>query len=163
MCSSVSRALTPVLGSTLPSCTSPSSLQQNNHDPPRHLPPSPQLSIHSSARSPAGKESGSNLPHTTSLRDIEAQVIPFPFHRGPAPFEKDPSLPHHRLPNTQAKGVDKTAKMVKENDTIAIIIIVLFFVLALISFGIYRLVSIARRSMSVTSGSTSSSSEIIND
>jgi thiol:disulfide interchange protein len=53
--------------------------------------------------------------------------------------------------------------MVKENDTIAIIIIVLFFVLALISFGIYRLVSIARRSMSVTSGSTSSSSEIIND
>lgn len=53
--------------------------------------------------------------------------------------------------------------MVKENDTIAIIIIVLFFVLALISFGIYRLVSIARRSMSVSSGSTSSSSEIIND
>ncbi|KAL2286994.1 hypothetical protein FJTKL_06488 [Diaporthe vaccinii] len=37
--------------------------------------------------------------------------------------------------------------MVKENDTIAIIIIVLFFVLALISFGIYRLVSIARRSI----------------
>ncbi|KAK2599865.1 hypothetical protein N8I77_011587 [Diaporthe amygdali] len=87
--------------------------------------------------------------------------FPLPFQRGPAPFEKDPSLPHHRLPNTQAKG--ETAKMVKENDTIAIIIIVLFFVLALISFGIYRLVSIARRSMSVTSGSTSSSSEIIND
>lgn len=53
--------------------------------------------------------------------------------------------------------------MVKENDTIAIIIIVLFFVLALISFGIYRLVSIARRSMSVSSGSSGSSSEIIND
>ncbi|KAG6361388.1 hypothetical protein INS49_009615 [Diaporthe citri] len=66
-------------------------------------------------------------------------------------------------PKGSRKKRRKTAKMVKENDTIAIIIIVLFFVLALISFGIYRLVSIARRSMSVTSGSTSSSSEIIND
>ncbi|KAI0894595.1 hypothetical protein F4806DRAFT_497841 [Annulohypoxylon nitens] len=34
--------------------------------------------------------------------------------------------------------------MVKENDVIAIIIIVLFIVLALIAFGIYRLVHMAR-------------------
>lgn len=32
----------------------------------------------------------------------------------------------------------------KENDVIAIIIIILFLLLALIAFGIYRLVSIAR-------------------
>ena len=52
--------------------------------------------------------------------------------------------------------------MVKQNDVIAIIIIVLFIVLALISFGIYRLVTLARRSMSVTS-SSGSSSEIVDD
>jgi thiol:disulfide interchange protein len=46
--------------------------------------------------------------------------------------------------------------MVKENDVIAIIIIVLFVILALIAFGIYRLVVIARDSVSVTSGSSSS-------
>lgn len=44
----------------------------------------------------------------------------------------------------------------KENDTIAIIMIVLFAVLALIGFGIYKLVAMARKDMSVTSGSTSS-------
>ncbi|SPQ23245.1 f3383ea1-7306-4b52-986b-d1b4532d8815 [Thermothielavioides terrestris] len=33
----------------------------------------------------------------------------------------------------------------KENDVIAVIIIVLFIVLALIAFGIYHLVSVARR------------------
>jgi len=48
--------------------------------------------------------------------------------------------------------------MVQENDVIAIIIIVLFVVLALIAFGIYRLVSIARESVSITSTSASSSS-----
>jgi thiol:disulfide interchange protein len=48
--------------------------------------------------------------------------------------------------------------MVKQNDVIAIIIIVLFFVLALISFGIYRLVQAARTHMSVTSTTESSSS-----
>lgn len=48
--------------------------------------------------------------------------------------------------------------MVKQNDVIAIIVIVLFLVLALISFGIYRLVHTARRDMSVTSNSESSSS-----
>ncbi|KAG4428881.1 hypothetical protein IFR05_015642 [Cadophora sp. M221] len=46
--------------------------------------------------------------------------------------------------------------MVKQNDVIAIIIIVLFFVLALIAFGIYHLVSVARGS--VTSGSSGSDS-----
>lgn len=48
--------------------------------------------------------------------------------------------------------------MVKQNDVIAIIVIVLFLVLALISFGIYRLVHTARNDMSVTSNSESSSS-----
>lgn len=52
----------------------------------------------------------------------------------------------------------------KQNDTIAIIIIVLFIVLALIAFGIYRLVTIARRNMSITSSTGSSgSSEIVDD
>lgn len=49
----------------------------------------------------------------------------------------------------------------KENDAIALIIILLFFFLSLISFGIYRLVTLARRSMSVSSSSTGSSSEMI--
>lgn len=51
----------------------------------------------------------------------------------------------------------------KENDAIAVIVILLLLVLSLISFGIYRLVIIARRSMSVTSGSSHSSSEILDD
>ncbi|KAF6836651.1 hypothetical protein CMUS01_05306 [Colletotrichum musicola] len=55
--------------------------------------------------------------------------------------------------------------MVKQNDVIAIIVIVLFVVLAGVAFGIYRLVHVARQSMSVTSGSSSSSSsdEIVDD
>ncbi len=61
-----------------------------------------------------------------------------------------PSTPEHtHLPS---------AKMVKQNDVIAIIIIILFFVLALIAFGIYRLVSIARGSVASSSGSGSSRS-----
>ncbi|KAF9876245.1 hypothetical protein CkaCkLH20_06188 [Colletotrichum karsti] len=51
--------------------------------------------------------------------------------------------------------------MVKQNDVIAIIVIVLFIVLAGVAFGIYRLVHVARQSMSVTSGSSSSSSDEI--
>jgi len=47
--------------------------------------------------------------------------------------------------------------MVQENDVIAIIIIILFFVLALIAFGIYRLVSIARGQGSSTGSSGSRS------
>ncbi|KAM7204923.1 hypothetical protein V8F20_003385 [Naviculisporaceae sp. PSN 640] len=48
----------------------------------------------------------------------------------------------------------------KQNDVIAVIIIVLFIVLALIAFGIYHLVSVARRNMhgTVTSSSGSSTS-----
>jgi len=46
----------------------------------------------------------------------------------------------------------------KENDVIAVIIIVLFIVLALIAFGIYRLVTMARRNMSITSSSGTGSS-----
>ncbi|KAI3330206.1 hypothetical protein F4824DRAFT_505405 [Ustulina deusta] len=41
--------------------------------------------------------------------------------------------------------------MVKENDVIAIIIILLFIVLAAIAFGIYRLVHVARHQGSLTS------------
>lgn len=49
----------------------------------------------------------------------------------------------------------------KENDVIAVIIIVLFIVLALIAFGIYHLVSVARANVrgTVTSSSGSGSSE----
>ncbi|KAH8160246.1 hypothetical protein CIB48_g8003 [Xylaria polymorpha] len=41
--------------------------------------------------------------------------------------------------------------MVKENDVIAIIIILLFIVLAAIAFGIYRLVHVARHQGSLES------------
>jgi thiol:disulfide interchange protein len=48
--------------------------------------------------------------------------------------------------------------MVQENDVIAIIIIILFFVLALIAFGIYRLVHEVRGGSSSGSGSSGSRS-----
>ena len=53
----------------------------------------------------------------------------------------------------------------KQNDVIAVIIIVLFIVLALIAFGIYHLVSVARRNMhgTVTSSSESSNSDLADD
>lgn len=47
----------------------------------------------------------------------------------------------------------------KENDVIAIIIIILFIVLALIAFGIYRLVHMARNQGSITTTSSTGSSE----
>jgi thiol:disulfide interchange protein len=48
----------------------------------------------------------------------------------------------------------------KQNDVIAVIIIVLFILLAAIAFGIYHLVSLARDNMhgTVTTSSASSSS-----
>ncbi|TLD16945.1 uncharacterized protein PgNI_01351 [Pyricularia grisea] len=54
-------------------------------------------------------------------------------------------------------------KMVKQNDVIAIIIIILFIVLAGISFGIYKLVSMARSSVSVTSSSSTGSTSLVDD
>ncbi|KAI1204042.1 hypothetical protein F5X97DRAFT_318072 [Nemania serpens] len=44
--------------------------------------------------------------------------------------------------------------MVKENDVIAIIIILLFIVIAAIAFGIYRLVHVARHQGTLESTST---------
>lgn len=86
----------------------------------------------------------------------------------PEPTRTDDDLapPHPRnLPRETPSGPSiprrsppSTAKMVKQNDVIAIIVIILFLVLALISFGIYRLVHTARNEMSVTSNSESSSS-----
>lgn len=79
------------------------------------------------------------------------------WHRGSA-------FPVSRLSFSSVLSIiTQPAKMVKENDTIAIIIIVLFVLLALIGFGIYRLVSIARRDMSTSSGSTSTGSHSIED
>jgi flagellar biogenesis protein FliO len=46
----------------------------------------------------------------------------------------------------------------QENDVIAIIIIILFFILALIAFGIYKLVEIARGQGSSSTGSSGSRS-----
>lgn len=46
----------------------------------------------------------------------------------------------------------------KENDVIAVIVIVLFFVLALIAFGIYRLVAMARNQGTITTSSSGSGS-----
>ncbi|OAA78959.1 hypothetical protein LEL_02445 [Akanthomyces lecanii RCEF 1005] len=47
--------------------------------------------------------------------------------------------------------------MVQRNYVIAIIIIVLFVVLAGVSFGIWKLIHMVRNGFSVTSGSSSSS------
>ncbi|KAK3900760.1 hypothetical protein C8A05DRAFT_35587 [Staphylotrichum tortipilum] len=46
----------------------------------------------------------------------------------------------------------------KQNDVIAVIIIVLFIVLALIAFGIYHLVTLARDNVQGTIGTSSESS-----
>jgi len=46
--------------------------------------------------------------------------------------------------------------MVQENDVVAIIIIILFFLLALIAFGIYRLVNTARDGGSETESESTS-------
>jgi len=54
----------------------------------------------------------------------------------------------------------------KQNDVIAVIIIVLFILLSLIGYGIYHLVSVARQNMRGTvtgSSSESSSSDNIAD
>ncbi|CAM1502294.1 Fc.00g042780.m01.CDS01 [Cosmosporella sp. VM-42] len=53
----------------------------------------------------------------------------------------------------------------KKNDVIAIIIIILFILLAAVSFGIWKLVAVAKGHMSVTSGSSSSgtSRDIVDD
>ncbi|KAH6605643.1 hypothetical protein Trco_004796 [Trichoderma cornu-damae] len=53
--------------------------------------------------------------------------------------------------------------MTQRNYVIAIIIIVLFVVLAAISFGIYKLVHGARRELTVTSESSSSGSNSLAD
>ena len=53
----------------------------------------------------------------------------------------------------------KLVTMVKETDVIAIIIIILFIVLAAIAFGIYRLVHVARNQGSIESESSTESSE----
>ncbi|CCF33386.1 hypothetical protein CH063_05589, partial [Colletotrichum higginsianum] len=74
------------------------------------------------------------------------------------PVQAPPSASH-----SDGEFYTATAAMVKQNDVIAIIVIVLFVVLALVAFGIYRLVHVARQSMSVTSGSSSSSSDEIVD
>jgi len=55
---------------------------------------------------------------------------------------------------------EKTANMVQENIVIAIIIIVLFVVIALISFGIYRLIHAAR---GAPSSSSSGSNSLVDD
>ncbi|KAK2595420.1 hypothetical protein QQS21_006830 [Conoideocrella luteorostrata] len=49
--------------------------------------------------------------------------------------------------------------MVQRNHVIAIIIIVLFVVLAAVSFGIWKIVHVVRRDLSVTSSNSSSSGE----
>jgi hypothetical protein len=53
--------------------------------------------------------------------------------------------------------------MVQENDVIAIIVIILFFILALIAFGIYHLVSLARGGESSGSESESGTRSLVDD
>ncbi|EYB28730.1 hypothetical protein FG05_13301 [Fusarium graminearum] len=63
------------------------------------------------------------------------------------------TLPAHISPTHSS-----TANM-KKNDVIAIIIIILFIILAGVSFGIWKLVSMAKNHMSAT-GSSRSSTDI---
>lgn len=51
----------------------------------------------------------------------------------------------------------------KENDVIAVIVIILFILLAAIAFGIYHLVSVARRNMRGTVTASSESSSDLDD
>ncbi|KEY66830.1 hypothetical protein S7711_05185 [Stachybotrys chartarum IBT 7711] len=74
-----------------------------------------------------------------------------------------PSLRPKPAQAVPPSGTQPPGAMPQRNHTIAIIIIVLFVVLALVSFGIWRLVHVARRNLSVASGSSSSSSRDIAD
>jgi hypothetical protein len=51
--------------------------------------------------------------------------------------------------------------MVKPNDTIAIIIIILFIVLAAIAFGIWRVVQVMKTQYAVTETTTTATTEIV--
>lgn len=51
----------------------------------------------------------------------------------------------------------------KENDVVAVIIIILFIILALIAYGIYRLVQQARGESSTVTGSSTASSDSLAD
>jgi len=53
--------------------------------------------------------------------------------------------------------------MVQENDVIAIIIIVLFFILALIAYGIYYLVSVVRGDVGISESSGTGSQSLADD
>ncbi|KAK5652737.1 hypothetical protein OQA88_9590 [Cercophora sp. LCS_1] len=80
--------------------------------------------------------------------------------------QHDTSVVYQRCPQkvNQLLSFRFTDKM-KQNDVIAVIIIILFILLAGIAFGIYHLVSVARRNMhgTVTSSSDSSTSEGLTD
>jgi hypothetical protein len=53
--------------------------------------------------------------------------------------------------------------MVKPNDTIAIIIIILFVVLAAIAFGIWRVVQVMKRSYAVTETTVSATTRSVTE
>jgi len=53
--------------------------------------------------------------------------------------------------------------MVQQNDVIAIIIIILFIILALIAFGIYHLVNVARRGGSSSGSGSDSQGSLVDD
>lgn len=72
-------------------------------------------------------------------------------------------LPRSSLKHTSYLHTHNRLAKMQENDVIAIIIIVLFVVLALIAFGIYRLVSMARASGSSRDGSSAESSIVDGD
>ncbi|GAB1315703.1 Heterochromatin protein one [Madurella fahalii] len=88
---------------------------------------------------------------------------------GPAPTARPRSKLAHKLPihnPTQRHVTEKAGgEKMKQNDVIAVIIIILFIVLALIAFGIYHLVSVARDNVrgTVTTSSESSTSEDLAD
>ncbi|KAF5017738.1 hypothetical protein F66182_10308 [Fusarium sp. NRRL 66182] len=71
------------------------------------------------------------------------------------------SIPSLIATETTSDTTHSTANM-KKNDVIAIIIIILFIILAAVSFGIWKLVAMAKNHMSASSGISSSSSSVEN-
>ncbi|KAI0403265.1 hypothetical protein F4802DRAFT_599234 [Xylaria palmicola] len=106
----------------------------------------------------------STYAHRAASPDSAPFLAPEQARTG-VPFRSLPLFPYPLFaaepPRVSSAPETKKPTMVKENDVIAIIIIILFIVLAAIAFGIYRLVHVARNQGSLMSTSSSGSTEEI--
>ncbi|KAF4470994.1 chromatin-associated swi6 [Fusarium albosuccineum] len=100
---------------------------------------------------------------TTSLHGITARLTPSLLPVRQARVTCSSATPQplsigggRQLKNYSSPTLSTTAIM-KRNDVIAIIIIILFIILAAVSFGIWKLVTMAKNHMSATGSGTSSS------